>query len=68
MIFESNQMSGVALFEWNQYVRHFNLYDKITARKLISPRKAEFEHNLLKFVKINLGRKYELNISKLFTF
>lgn len=68
MVFESNMATGVSLFEWNQYVKHFNLYDKITYRKLVSPRKSELEHDLLKFAKMTLGRKYQLNISKLFTF
>lgn len=68
VVFESNQHSGVAMFEWNQFIRGFKLYEKVTYRKLISHRKEEIEHDLLKFVKINLGRKYSLNISKLFSF
>lgn len=58
MVFECNMTTGVSLFEWNQFMRYFNLYEKVTYRKLVSARKAEIEHNLIKFVKVNLGRKY----------
>lgn len=68
VVFETNQHSGVAMFEWHQYIKAFNLYQKVTYRRLVSHRKAEIEHDLLKFVKLNLGRKYSINLSKLLSF
>jgi hypothetical protein len=40
MIFESNQMHGVSLYEWKQYINYFDLYGKVTLRKLNYIRKA----------------------------
>ncbi len=55
----------MSIFDWNQYIRFFNLYDKVTLRKLYSPRKQEMHHTLLSFVRKNLGKKYDLSAYKL---
>ena len=34
MVFESNQMYGVSIYDWRQYIQYFNLYEKISLRKL----------------------------------
>ncbi len=34
MIFESNQMYGVSIYDWKQYIQYFNLYEKIALRRL----------------------------------
>jgi hypothetical protein len=65
MVFESNQMHGVSAYEWNQYIRYFNLYDKATLRKLHSIRKQEYHNSLLTFIKKNLGKKYDISARKL---
>jgi hypothetical protein len=40
MVFESNEMYGVSIFGWKEYVSFFNLYGKIALRKLNYIRKA----------------------------
>jgi hypothetical protein len=64
MVFESNQAYGVSIYDWNQYIKYFNLYDKVTLRKLNSSRKSELHHSFLNFVKKNLGKKYDINAMK----
>lgn len=58
-------MYGVSVYEWGQYIRYFDLYDKVVLRKLYYTRKSELHHNLLNFVKKNIGKKYDLSASKL---
>lgn len=65
MIFESNQMYGVSIYDWKQYIQYFDLYQKITIRKLQYIKKADVQRELLNFVKKNLGKNYEINFSKL---
>lgn len=65
MIFESNQMYGVSIYDWKQYIQYFDLYQKITIRKLQYIKKADVQRQLLNFVKKNLGKNYEINFSKL---
>lgn len=68
MVFESNQMHGVSVYDWKQYISYFDLYGKVTLRKLQYVRKAEAQASLLKFVKKNLGKKYEISALKLLKF
>ena len=65
MVFESNAIHGVSVFEWNQYIRYFDLYEKVSVRKLNSVKKIDFHYPLLTFVKKNLGKSYEIGASKL---
>ena len=65
MIFESNQMYGVSIYDWKQYIQYFDLYQKITIRKLDYIKKADVQREMLNFVKKNLGKNYEINFSKL---
>ena len=65
MIFESNQMYGVSIYDWKQYIQYFDLYQKITIRKLQYIKKVDVQRELLNFVKKNLGKNYEINFSKL---
>lgn len=65
MIFESNQMYGVSIYDWKQYIQYFDLYQKITIRKLDYIKKADVQRELLNFVRKNLGKNYEINFSKL---
>lgn len=39
MVFEANQGDGVAVYKWSKFVKYFNLYKKITYRKLRCLRK-----------------------------
>lgn len=39
MVFEANQGDGVALYKWRKFVKYFNLYKRITYRKLKTWRK-----------------------------
>ena len=66
MVFESNQMHGVAVFEWNQYIRYFDLYEKVSLRKLHYIKKADLHYPLLGFVKRNLGKNYDIGAHKFF--
>ncbi len=34
-------MYGVSIYDWKQYVQYFNLYEKITLRKLHYIKKAD---------------------------
>jgi hypothetical protein len=34
MVFEANQMHGVAIYNWKEYISYFNLYEQVTLRKL----------------------------------
>ena len=68
MVFEANQMHGVAIYDWKQYIAYFNLYEQVTVRKLHYIRKPEAQNTLLKFVKKQLGKKYQLSASKLLQF
>lgn len=65
MVFESNQMYGVSIYEWKQYIQYFDLYQKITWRKLSYIKKADVIRELLNFIKKNLGKNYELSLGKL---
>ena len=67
MVFESNQLYGVSIYNWRQYIQYFDLYQKITIRKLEYIKKADVQRELLTFVKKNLGKKYEINFKKLVT-
>lgn len=67
MVFQSNQMYGVSIYNWRQYIQYFDLYQKITIRKLEYIKKADVQRQLLTFVKKNLGKNYEINLSKLVT-
>jgi Cys-tRNA synthase (O-phospho-L-seryl-tRNA:Cys-tRNA synthase) len=58
MVFEANQMHGVAIYDWKQYITYFNLYEQVTLRKLHYIRKPEAQNTLLQFVKKQLGKKY----------
>jgi len=58
MVFESNQMHGVSVYDWKQYIQYFDLYRKVCFRKLNYIRKAEAQTALLSFIKKNLGKKY----------
>lgn len=58
-------MHGVSLYDWKHYISYFNLYNKVTLRKLNYIRKAEAQANLLAFMKKNLGKKYEISAYKL---
>jgi len=58
MIFESNRMHGVTLYEWKQYINYFDLYGRVTIRKLNYIRKTDAQATLLNFVKKNLGKNY----------
>lgn len=40
MVFESNQLYGVSIYDWNQYLRYFDLYERVTVRKLNYARKS----------------------------
>ena len=64
MVFESNQLFGVSIYQWRQYLRYFDLYERVSIRKLNYARKSEIHHLLLKFVKKNLGKKYDINAMK----
>ena len=68
MVFESNQMHGVSIYDWKQYIQYFDLYGQVTLRKLNYIRKAEAQATLLSFMKKNLGRKYDIGLGKLLTF
>lgn len=65
MVFECNQMHGVSIYDWKQYITYFDLYGKVTLRKLNYIRKAEAQTTLLTFMKKNLGKKYDLGAMKL---
>ena len=49
-------------------MRYFDLYEKVTLRKLNFVRKNEMHHALLNFVKKNIGRKYDIGAAKLLKF
>lgn len=68
MVFEANQMHGVAIYDWKQYITYFNLYEQVTLRKLHYIRKPEAQNTLLQFVKKQLGKKYQLSAIKLLQF
>jgi len=68
MVFESNQMHGVSIYDWKQYIQYFDLYGKVTIRKLNYIRKVEAQATLLSFMKKNIGKKYDLTLGKLITF
>ena len=68
MVFESNQLHGVAIYDWSQYITYFDLYGKVALRRLQVDNKEEIQNQLIKFVRNNLGKKYELSASKLLTF
>ena len=61
-------MHGVAIYDWKQYISYFNLYEQVTVRKLHYIRKPEAQNTLLKFVKKQLGKKYQLSAAKLLQF
>jgi len=61
-------MYGVSIYEWKQYIQFFDLYQRITIRKLDYIKKADVQRELLNFVKHNLGKNYEINLSKLISF
>ena len=65
MVFESNQMHGVSIYDWKQYINYFDLYGKVTLRKLNYIRKTEAQTSLLQFMKKNLGKKYDIGAMKL---
>lgn len=58
MVFESNQMHGVAIYNWNQYISYFDLYGKVALRRLNFMRKAEIQPKLIQFARHNIGQKY----------
>lgn len=58
-------MNGVSIYDWKQYITYFDLYGKVTLRKLNYIRKAEAQATLLQFMKKNLGKKYDLTAFKL---
>jgi hypothetical protein len=60
-------MYGVSIYNWRQYIQYFDLYQKITIRKLEYLKKADVQRELLSFVKKNLGKNYEINFKKLVT-
>ena len=69
MVFESNQLHGVAIYDWPQYISYFDLYGKVALRRMrYDDKKEEIQSKLHQFVRHNLGKKYELNASKLLTF
>lgn len=65
MVFESNPSYGVCLFGWHEFLLYFNLYQRITLRKLNFIRKYEAQQSLIEFAKRNLGRKYEIGALKM---
>jgi hypothetical protein len=65
MVFECNQMHGVSIYDWKQYITYFDLYGKVSLRKLNYIRKTEAQATLLAFMKRNLGKKYDLGAMKL---
>jgi hypothetical protein len=67
MVFECNQMHGVAIYEWKQYITYFDLYGRVVLRKLQLEGKQDLQTKLIQFVRQNLGQKYELSASKLLT-
>ena len=58
MVFESNQMYGVSIYDWRQYIQYFDLYHKVSLRKLNYIKKADVQSQLLNFVKKNIGKSY----------
>lgn len=61
-------MHGVSIYDWSQYITHFDLYKKVSYRKFNYIRKAEAQAALLNFIKKNLGKKYEIGPLKLMKF
>lgn len=64
-IFESNVNEGVNIYTWSQFQMQFHHYEKISLRKLHYHKRNEINPTLLKFIKSNLGRKYDLRALKL---
>ena len=68
MVFQANQLHGVAIYDWPQYIAYFDLYGKVALRRLYYNKKEEVQPKLVQFVRHNLGKKYQLSASKLLTF
>jgi hypothetical protein len=60
-------MYGVSIYDWKQYISYFDLYEKVTLRRLNYVKKCDVQAQLLTFVKKNLGKTYEINMNKLIT-
>lgn len=58
-------MHGVCVYDWAQYINYFDLYGKVTLRKLNYIRKPEAQNTLLQFMKKNIGKKYDIGLMKL---
>ena len=65
MVFESNPSYGVCMFRWNEFLYYFNLYERVTLRKLNYLRKPEAQQSLMEFAKKNLGKKYDIGELKM---
>ena len=56
------------MFRWNEFLYFFNLYQKVTLRKLNYLRKPEAQQSLIQFAKKNLGKKYDIGAVKMMQF
>ena len=56
---------GVCLYDWKQYIRYFDRYEKVAFRKLYCSEREKKSKKLFEFVKKNKGKKYELNARKI---
>lgn len=68
MVFESNPSHGVCMFKWNEFLYYFNLYERVTLRKLNYLRKAEAQLYLINFAKKNIGKNYDIGALKMMKF
>ena len=64
-IFQANADEGVSVYNWAQFQACFHQYEKISLRKLHYHGKAQGHSHLMKFIKSNIGKKYELKALKL---
>ena len=75
-IFEALPMHGVGLCKWSHFILRewYKLYDKyqlillrVVLRRLSIDRNFDFKAKLSDFVNENVGKKYSITPSKLFT-
>ena len=53
------------MFRWYEFILYFNLYQKVTLRKLNYLRKAEVQQSLIKVARNSLGKKYDIGALKM---
>jgi len=67
VLFEASGKEGVGLCRWRTFMKNkwYMLFHKIVYRKLYGPKTPDMMAGIEKFVRYSVGKKYQLNASKL---